>query len=481
MRYRVDTSFIDLRLKDMLASGFDGCFGDKRLDRRGNLIMKDLFVRGVHSIRQLAETSAAQKGWYRFLSNDRTKEDVIIQNMNDRCAQSVKGKVVLSIQDTSDINLYNHKNRIKADDSIGTTNAPERGLGFLIHPSLTVDAHNCFPYGFSAVRVWNRPLEKQTKHERRYNSLSTDQKESYKWIESSNQTKTCLTDAAMVILVQDREGDIYEQFATIPDEKTHLLIRSKADRILGDSVKLSEKLSACNVKGKYTIDIAGDKRKKQIKRKAKLEVRFTEIEVKRPRSASKHLAKDVKLFVVEAKEIASKGKQAVCWRLLTTLQVTSLKEALQVIEWYSWRWIIEEVFRILKEEGFNIEASELEKGWSVRKLCLLMLDTIIKLFQMRIAYEIPEEENLSQEICFTKSQCQCLEKEVARLEGKTEKQKNPYAKKSLQYATWVIARLGGWKGYASERPPGITTLWIGLKRFYDIYNGWRLTQDVSTR
>jgi len=477
----VDTSFIVLGLKDMVSSGFEDCFGDKRLDRRGNLMLKDLFVRGVHSIRQLAENSATQKGWYRFLSNDRTKEDVIIQNMNDQCAQAVKGKIVLSIQDTSDINLYNHKNRIKPDDSIGTTNAPERGLGFLIHPSLVVDAHNCFPYGFSAVRVWNRSLEKQTKHERRYDSLSIDQKESYKWIESSNQTKSCLKDVAMVILVQDREGDIYEQFVSIPDEKTHLLIRSKTDRKLDGSVKLSEKLSACSVKGTYTIDIAGDKRKKQIKRKARLEVRFTEIEVKRPRNANKQLAKDVKLYAVEAKEIAAKGKQPVCWRLLTTLPVTSLKEALQIIEWYSWRWIIEEIFRILKEEGFNIEASELEKGRSVRKLCLLMLGTIIKLFQMRIAYEIPEDENLSQDICFTKSQSQCLNKQVERLEGKTEKQKNPYGRKSLQSTTWIIARLGGWKGYASERPPGITTLWIGLKRFYDIYNGWLLTQDVSTR
>ena len=73
-------------------------------------------------------------------------------------------------------------------------------------------------------------------------------------------------------------------------------------------------------------------------------------------------------------------------RLLTTIPVTTLSEALMIIEWYSWRWIIEEVFRILKKEGFNIEASELESGRSIKKLCLLMLDAIIKIFQMRIAW-----------------------------------------------------------------------------------------------
>ena len=68
-----------------------------------------------------------------------------------------------------------------------------------------------------------------------------------------------------------------------------------------------------------------------------------------------------------------------------------------------------------------------------------------------------------------------------KLEGNTQKQKNPYKKSSLRYATWIIARLGGWKGYASERKPGITTLWVGLEKFYDTLNGYMLLKDVSTR
>ncbi len=65
--------------------------------------------------------------------------------------------------------------------------------------------------------------------------------------------------------------------------------------------------------------------------------------------------------------------------------------------------------------------------------------------------------------------------------GKTQKQKNPYKKSTLQYATWVIARLGGWKGYAKARKPGITTLWLGLKAFYQSFKGWELARDVYTR
>jgi len=44
----------------------------------------------------------------------------------------------------------------------------------------------------------------------------------------------------------------------------------------------------------------------------------------------------------------------------------------------------------LKKEGFNIEASELESGRALRKLMAMVLDTIIKLIQMHIAYNYPE-------------------------------------------------------------------------------------------
>jgi hypothetical protein len=48
---------------------------------------------------------------------------------------------------------------------------------------------------------------------------------------------------------------------------------------------------------------------------------------------------------------------------------------------------------------------------------------------------------------------------------------------SLSWATWLIARLGGWSGYRSQFPPGIRTLSQGLKQFEAIFEGWSLAQD----
>ena len=55
---------------------------------------------------------------------------------------------------------------------------------------------------------------------------------------------------------------------------------------------------------------------------------------------------------------------------------------------------------------------------------------------------------------FSPSQIAVLDALTKRLEGRTDKQKNPHPKHTLAWAAWHIARLGGWTGYASERPPG---------------------------
>jgi hypothetical protein len=179
------------------------------------------------------------------------------------------------------------------------------------------------------------------------------------------------------------------------------------------------------------------------------------------------------------KEIRTAGiPNPIHWRLLTTMPVESLDIALLCIEWYTCHWVIE-VFRILKKEGFNIEASELAQGKSIRKLCLMMMETIVKLFIMQIAYS-PEEE-IPPSCCFSTEQTQCMELQIPQLKGNTEKLNNPYKPSNLKRYIWVIARLGGWKGYSSERKPGITTFWIGLKKFDDIFNGFKLFRDLSKR
>ena len=453
---------------------------DRRLVKRGNKILGDLFRKNVHSIRQLTKTDADAKGCYRFLGNPRVSEEDILSNMVANCRASIGGKYVLCIQDTTEINLSGHSGRIHKDQYIGTTNAKgEQGLGFFLHPSLVLDAQSGVPYGYSDVKIWNRPLAFRSKHQRQYHKLPIRQKESYKWIEVSRNTQAALSDVVEgMLIVQDREGDIYEQFAVVPDRQTDLLIRARTDRRLADGAKLFDCLSDQPPQGAYEVNIPAKAGRKQ--RTALMQVRYRCVEITKTAATSKGVAEQVPLYLVEAKEIGYNGRDRICWRLLTTLAVASIDMAKGCLRWYSWRWTIEEIFKILKKEGYDIEASELEYGSSIRKLCLMIMETVIKIFLMRLAYAQPETE-LAAESCFNEAEQEFLEDQIVTLEGKTDKQKNPYKQKDLKRYTWAIARLGGWKGYQSQRRPGITTLSIGLKYFKAAFEGWKIHRDVSTR
>lgn len=455
---------------------------DMRLLYRGNKILSDLFSSSTHSIRQMCKDDSSAKGFYRFLSNDRVSEEDIVNNLTTNCKAACAGKYVICIQDTSEINLSSHSNRIKKNGDIGTTNANgNQGLGFMLHPSLVVDAVECIPYGYSDIKIWNRPLELKSKFEREYNKLPIEEKESYKWLEVSKNTKAVLKDSVKsMVIVQDREGDIYEQFATIPDEKTDLLIRAKTNRKLKDGTKLFSCFCAQASQGSYEIVVDACKKKRRPKRTATIEVRYKPITIKKTNAASKGAAKEVNLYLIEATEINYAGKDKICWRLLTTIEITNIELAKMCINWYSWRWTIEEVFKILKKEGYNIEASELEYASSVRKLCLMIMEVTIKLFLMRLAYAEPELD-IDAETCFTAEEQEYMEHQIKVVEGKTQKQKNPYTTKDLKRYVWLIARLGGWKGYESKRRPGITTLWIGIKNFKLGMQGWIIHRNVSTR
>ncbi|HET6990140.1 MAG TPA: IS4 family transposase [Bacteroidia bacterium] len=289
---------------------------DKRLLDRSNSILNRLFANSIYSIRQLAQNDSEVKAMYRFLQNDNVSETDIVRNMSANCNACVSGRSVLCIQDTSEINLFNHRNRIKRDTGIGLTNAsPQSGLGFFIHPSFIIDSETLIPYGFSDVKIWNRPIDLALKGKsHKQNSTPKEEKESYKWIESSQNSKKVLEKAKEVIIIQDREGDIYDQFCLIPDRKTHLLIRAKTNRVLAEGQRLFAQLSSQDPKGIYPIEIDGDKRRNTVTRTAKIEVRFCPITIKSNQYTDKNLPESDSLYAIEAKEITPNVENPIHWR-----------------------------------------------------------------------------------------------------------------------------------------------------------------------
>ena len=152
---------------------------------------------------------------------------------------------------------------------------------------MVLDAYNLSPLGFSHIKVFHRPEEMLDRIEREYKKQPIEDKESYKWIEVAEKSKDILKDADAVTFIEDREGDIYEQFALIPDEKYHLLIRSRTNRKLINGSSLYKEVDSEPVAGNYTIELPTDNRKNQYKREAKIELRFTTCSLKCPQNLGK--------------------------------------------------------------------------------------------------------------------------------------------------------------------------------------------------
>ncbi|WP_419699311.1 IS4 family transposase [Mucilaginibacter sp. NFX135] len=452
---------------------FKGAFGDKRIERRATDALRKLTTGRNSSLRQITETDAEQKSFYRLFNNESFSESAIEKSIVDRCRRLSSGRHLLCIQDTTEFNFSSKRGRIKPKSGLGTTSRDDI-LGFMLHSSLVVDAEHSHALGYSYIKTWERPADTPGKHDRDYQHLPIQEKESYKWIAAANQSKALLEQANAITIVADRESDIYDLFDVVEKDKVHLLIRSNHDRLISGKLKLSGCLNALPVMYSYDLAVAGDIRKASSKRIVRMGLKWAKVELLKPVSCrNEQLANVQEIYVVEAAE-QNKG---IYWRILTTHEVTTAEQALQIICWYKERWHIEQIHRLLKTDGFRIEKSQLEQGWAIRKLTLLAMMASLRILQMMLAYQDDNEQSIDE--VFDHQEQKCLQMIAKKLEGATEKLKNTAKVNTLKWATWIIARIGGWKGYTSQRKPGPIVLQKGLAKFYNVYEGWLLYQDYN--
>jgi hypothetical protein len=212
-------------------------------------------------------------------------------------------------------------------------------------------------------------------------------------------------------------------------------------------------------------------------RTAMLNLRFGKIELRRPENpVYRDLPKSVCLTLVEVIESeCPQNAEPVHWRLLTTHEVADAAAAWQIVAWYKRRWIIEQLFRLMKTHGLRLEDSQIETADRLIKLAAIAAKAAAITLQLLQARDGQSSEPAI--VSFPTEEITVLEAVNARVEGKTALQKNPHPKHSLAWAAWIIARLGGWDGYPSSKPPGPITFRYGLEHFRVILIGWGL-RDV---
>lgn len=403
-------------------------------------------------MRALGGDRAGEMRLTRFLRNDKVSVEEIVATAGAATARRVRGLHVLAIQDTTSLRDDGGKRSICA------------------HPTIAVDADSGALLGLVHAQI----LQRSGGRKGRRRSRAFDSKQSRRWLEAA-EVATGLRGggAKQVTVVSDREGDIYAAFARKP-EGVELLVRAAHDRALSEGGKLFAHLAGQPEAGRFSVTLAATPGRAA--REASLAVRFCPIEIKRPdvRPHPHELPAMVALHMVEVREIdAPRAVKPVCWRLLTSHPVDSFATARWIAGLYQQRWVIEELFRTLKTRGFDIERVTIAAE-PFEKLAAAVLVAAVSV--MQLVRDRDGRARRPLEDVFEPHEHAMLERVSRTLEGKTDKQKNPHRKRTLAFATWVCARLGGWTGYYGK--PGPVVVLKGLLHFRAMQQGWSIAQNV---
>lgn len=226
---------------------------------------------------------------------------------------------------------------------------------------------------------------------------------------------------------------------------------------------------------RFELDLTARPGRKRTARKATIAVRYGPVCIRRPRSCSDRQASpEIELFAIEAREIdPPPGQKPILWQLLTTHRVDCVEKAVTVIGWYRRRWDTEQLFRTLKQQGLRLEHSVVENGEALEKLAAMALIAAATTMQLVAARTAGEHAAPASRV-FTPQQLIVLAALIETLPRRTSKQHNPFPPDSLASSAWIIARLGGWTGYPSDKSNGPITMRDGLECFHAIADGYNL-------
>jgi hypothetical protein len=350
------------------------------------------------------------------------------------------------------------------------------GRGILLHPMIGVDAASGECLGLIGGSVWTRraPAKPQKHHRQRLVS----EKETRHWIETPQRAKGVLGRAAMVTMIADREADSFPLWALVPEPNVHVLGRVYHDRKLADGGTLLTAARSWPVLGTRSITIR--EREDRPEREAMLELRAGSVTILRPQDCREPgLPDKLMLTLVELTERNPPiGAEPVTWYLLTTHAAGDAASAWQIVDWYRMRWLIEQLFRTLKRQGLQIEDSQLETAERLLKLVAIATRAAIIILQLTQARD--GNSTLMADDVFSPEEVATLEAVNASFYGAAkERRTNPYPRRSLPWAAWTIARVGGWNGRTTARPPGPITFKHGLDMLRTMAMGWALRDKYT--
>ncbi len=451
-----------------MVEGELGGFGDGRLRRTGSALLAALQQTPSLCVNALAKDRNQAVQFGRFLDNSAVSAEEMLVHAGQLTRERAAARHVLAIHDTTELHFMGHEASKRGFGASGNG----RDLGLFLHPVMAVDADSGGIIGLVGAQVINRTGGPVTSRWAR----EADAKESRRWLAGAQQAEAVLEGAAMITMLADAESDVYDLFARRP-AAVHILSRAAQDRTLVGGERLFAHVAAWPEQNRTVIAVP--QRGARPARTAPVALRFGEVTLKRPARAARSQAESVTLRLVDVTEIAPPaGEPPVRWCLLTTHAVDNVSHAQQIVAWYRQRWTIEQMFRTLKSAGFQAEASQIIEAKRFIKLVVAGLIAAVRVMQIVIGRDGATGQPLSD--AADPADQPMLAAFNAKLEGRTDKLRNPHPAAGLAWLAWIVARLGGWSGYRSKgyKPPGPKTITRGLHKLDAMSQGWKLAHSA---
>jgi hypothetical protein len=437
--------------------------GEKRLEKRARKIVRDLSQNPTGSIPEMSDDWAATKAAYRFLKNETVKASKLVEAQKqatikriERWASRSQDAMLLIVDDTTSFD-YSSWSEI---GGLGMLDS-KYCCGFLAHSSLAVTPEQV-PLGLLAQETWVRDYPADRPRGRQ---VPIEDKESYKWLQALDDSTADLPADVHVLVVSDRESDVYEYFVRPRRANVDLLIRACQDRRVEEPAKkLWAAVHSSPVRGVVQVEVG--RGPNQSLRDASCQVYYQRVKLRPPKNRPASLPKlePVVLWAVLIRERAPPEEvKPLEWLLLTTCPVTTFEQALQTLQYYACRWIVERFHFVLKS-GCGVEKRHLDHV--DRLIRFLAIANILAWRLLWQTYLARVEGDLPCTAVLT----DCEWKALYSFIHKTAI--TPESPPSLAQATLWLARLGGFLARASDGSPGVKVLWRGWRRLFDITETW---------
>lgn len=374
--------------------------------------------------------------------------------------------LVLAAQDTTELHFPHSRIPLVAA-GLGPTSTEPHKRGMLAHATLALSPEG-LPLGVLDLALWSRDPDEFGQRAQR-KQRATLQKESQKWLHGVAAVEAALPAAQPVLVIQDREGDVFALLAQPRREATTLLLRAAQDRkvtwLAGDGSRQQGRLFSVvahgSVFGALTVQVP--RRKGQEEEQATLELRALQLEVRPPQSWRVAERPPAQLVtVIQALEVAPPaGQPPIRWVLVTTHAVATAADVVQMVGYYACRWRIERLHYVLKC-GLDVEAAQHARRPALDQALALFYLVAWRLLWLtylgRLAPTLPATT------VFSAVELQILGHATRR----------PVS--TLGAAVVALGVLGGYTPYRSALPPGAKVLWRGYRRLHDAQLGYGAAQ-----